>query len=151
MFELVYNNEVLCRSDEPFQLIRSERYGRDIWKSGPMEYAGNIYAAQQWSGDPEECPVEHFFTGNPEPAPQKVLSVIEFKMCFTSAERVEIYALQDAGDAVVTDWLSILDDPRCTGVDLGLENTRSGVEYLVDKITGFTTDRAAAVLNGEMI
>jgi len=80
-----------------------------------------------------------------------LVTVIEFKMCFTSPERIAIYALRDAGDPILTDWLSILDDPRCTGVDLGLESTRSGVEYLVDKVAGFTESRAISVLKGEMI
>ncbi len=151
MYLLKNNGTVLNQSPVPW--VRHKTETGFIWSSDFRIVQDNQYAVQEWVSDEENelCPDENFFPGEPEPVTKKVLSVIEFKMCFTSAERVAIYTLRDAGDAVVTDWLSILDDPRCTGVDLWLENTRSGVEYLVGKITGFTTDRAAAVLNGEMI
>jgi len=119
-----------------------------IWIQVPDEVRqGWTTDGTTWTAPEIQEPVEPVI---PEPEP-KQLTVIEFKMCFTSPERIAIYALRDAGDPVLTDWLSILDDPRCTGVDLGLENTRSAVEYLVGKVTDFTETRADAVLNGEMI
>lgn len=78
------------------------------------------------------------------PAPQ--VSPVEFKLLFTSAERLAIRAARTAGDLVLEDWFGILDDPRLTVVDLGLKSTQDGVGYLV--LQGIlTTERAAAIIS----
>ena len=85
-----------------------------------------------------------------EPERPVILSPIAFKMCFTSHERIGFYALAET-DAIIKDWITILDDPRCDRVDLSLTSTRDAVRYLVGKVEGFTDERAVNVLNGEMI
>ena len=77
-----------------------------------------------------------------------VLPVIKSKLCFTSAERRAIYAMKDSGDEIITDWLSILDDPRCYEVDLNNTGTQEVINYLVGKIDGFDEARASDVLSG---
>lgn len=88
---------------------------------------------------------------DPAPDPAPIISVIEMKLCFTSAERIAIYALKDAGDAVASDWLSILDDPRTKMVNLGLRGIQDGVNYFVGKIPNFDQERASQVLAGKLI
>jgi hypothetical protein len=72
---------------------------------------------------------------DPAPAPQaptapaKIISPIEFKLLFTSAERIAIQAAR-ATDPIIDDFYDILDDPRLTEVNLGLKSTQNGVGYL---------------------
>ncbi|MBA3012511.1 MAG: hypothetical protein KKF12_21285 [Proteobacteria bacterium] len=148
MYILKMNGEKIGEAAERFEPVQ---HG---WKSG-VYMVQSVDCIQEYvpqEGEDETgLPFESIHPDKEEPTGPGMVTVIEFKMCFTSPERIAIYALRDAGDPVMTDWLSILDDPRCTGVDLGLESTRSGVEYLVDKVAGFTESRANSVLKGEMI
>lgn len=58
------------------------------------------------------------------------VSPVEFKLLFTSGERVAINAILAAKtDPVLSDFYSILDDPRLTGVDMALESNRNAVGY----------------------
>lgn len=63
------------------------------------------------------------------------VSPIEFKLLFTAPERV---AIKNSVDPVVQDFFSIIDDPRLTKVELGLQSTQDALQYLVSKnlITG---------------
>jgi hypothetical protein len=58
---------------------------------------------------------------------EKFITAIAFKLRFTAPERVAIYA---STDAMVKDFVSLLDDPRLTQVDLMLPTTIQAVEYL---------------------
>lgn len=82
------------------------------------------------------------------PIPPRV-TPIEFKLLFTSSERVAIRRLREGTppDEVLIDWFSILDDPALTSVDLGGASARDGVAYLV-ALGVLTPDRAAAILSG---
>lgn len=62
--------------------------------------------------------------------PATKVSPIQFKMLFTSAERVSIQPLKQTDD-IIKDWFEILDDPRLTHVDLSLKSTQDGLSYLV--------------------
>jgi len=65
----------------------------------------------------------------PAPAmsnPPKV-SPVEFKLLFTAVERVAIKA---STDPIVQDFFSIVEDPRLTHVDLGLQSTQDALSYL---------------------
>lgn len=70
---------------------------------------------------PDPVPVEP-----PAPVPPKV-SPVEFKLLFTSVERVAIKA---STDAIVQDFFSIVEDPRLTHVDLALKSTQDALSYL---------------------
>lgn len=63
----------------------------------------------------------------PPAATYPKVSPVEFKLLFTSAERIAIKA---STDAVVLDFMEIVNDPRLTTVDLGLASTQQGVAYL---------------------
>lgn len=77
--------------------------------------------------------------------PPKV-SPIEYKLLFTSAERIAI-AQAKATDAVLQDLYSILDDPRLTEVDLALQSTQDALDYLVFKAL-LAPGRKAEILTG---
>ena len=86
----------------------------------------------------------------PEPEPTPVVypqvSPVEFKLLFTSPERVAIKAAVPT-DAVIEDFWSIVEDPRLTYVDLGLQSTQDSLAYLVGK--GLLTDeRKVEILKG---
>ena len=79
------------------------------------------------------------------PAPQYAkLSPVQFMLLLTSAERVAIKAARTT-DAVIEDWLDILEDPRLTEVDLGSASTQDALAYLVS-VNMLTQARKDAIL-----
>lgn len=89
-------------------------------------------------------------TPEPEPvppAPPKV-SPVEFKLLFTSPERIAIKA-ERATDPVIDDFFDIVDDPRLTFVDLGLQSTQDALAYLEAKGL-IAPGRAAEILAGQV-
>ena len=76
----------------------------------------------QWSA-PAPAP-------QPEPAPTyPKVTPVQFKMLFTSPERVAIKAAR-ATDPVVDDLWELVEDPRMEYVDFGLKSVRDSIEYL---------------------
>lgn len=96
-----------------------------------------------WTAPPEPEP-----TPEPTPAPAAApkVSPVEFKLLFTSAERVAIKTAR-ATDPVIDDFFGIIEDPRLTFVDLGLQSTKDAIAYLVSKNL-LTEARASEVLSG---
>ena len=76
------------------------------------------------------------------------VSPVEFKLLFTSAERIAIKAARET-DPIVDDFYSIVDDPRLTEVDLSLTSTQSAIEYLIAQNL-IQADRKFSILNGEL-
>lgn len=56
-----------------------------------------------------------------------MVSPVEFKMLFTSQERIAIKA---SPNAVVQDFFEIINDPRLTYVDRNLQSVKEAVNYL---------------------
>jgi hypothetical protein len=83
----------------------------------------------------------------PDEAPR--LSPIQFKLLFTPAERVAMDAAKGT-DPVLKDFFSIVDDPRLTYVDLGLDSTKQAIQYLVDK-QFINAVRAGQILSGTSV
>lgn len=84
----------------------------------------------------------------PEPNYPKV-SPVEFKLLFTSQERVAIREAR-ASDAVIDDFYDIVEDSRLTHVDLGLKSTQDALDYMVSK--GLISDeRKAEILTGKVV
>lgn len=79
--------------------------------------------------------------------PPKV-SPVEFKLLFTSPERVAIKAARTT-DPVVDDFFEIVEDPRLTYVDLGLESTQQALLYL-ESVSLITEQRRLQILTGEL-
>jgi len=76
-----------------------------------------------------------------------LVSPVEFKLLFTAQERVAIKQLR-ATDELLEDFMSIIEDPRLTHVNLGLSSVIEGVDYLVS-VEVISLQRAAAVKTGE--
>ena len=86
----------------------------------------------------------------PEPTPSEApkVSPVEFKLLFAPAERVAIKAAR-ATDPVIDDFYDIVEDPRLTHVDLGLQSTQDALAYLEAKGL-ITTARRQEVLAGQV-
>lgn len=72
----------------------------------------------------------------------KLVPAIDFKLRFTAPERVSIYA---STDAIVKDFVSLLDDVRLQNVDVMLPTTIDAVNYLVAQGL-ITQSRVAEIL-----
>ena len=86
----------------------------------------------------------------PEPAAPVYpkVSPVEFKLLFTSPERVSIKAAR-ATDQVIEDFFDIVNDPRLTHVDLGLKSTQDAIGYLAQQ--GLIAEaRVAEILQGQV-
>ena len=82
-----------------------------------------------------------------EPTPPQV-SPVQFKLLFTPQERVAIKAAQ-ATDPVIEDFMDIVNDARLTHVDLSLQSTQQGLDYLTAQ--GILAEgRKAEILRGEV-
>lgn len=103
---------------------------------------GWIKSGSTWSAPPDS-PVP----ASPEPIYPK-LTPVQFKLLFTSVERIAIYAAKDA-DPVLSDALGLLDDPRLTEVDLNLQSNRDLVAYLSAKGL-IAAERIPAILAGTL-
>ena len=69
-------------------------------------------------------------TPQPEPVPvYPKVTPVQFKLLFTSPERVAIKAAR-ATDPVVDDLWELVEDPRMEYVDFGLKSARDSIEYL---------------------
>lgn len=104
-----------------------------------------------WTNPPPPAPVE------PLAPPRRMqLTPPEFKLQFTSAERIAIrtaraYAGNDtdalAIKAALDDWAEIVDDPRLTVVDLSLPQTQDALALLV-AVGILTVGRKAEIERG---
>ena len=104
-----------------------------------------------WRRDPQTdawsapAPVEP----QPEPpAEASKVSPVEFKLLFSAQERVAIKAAR-ATDPVIDDFFAIVEDPRLTHVNLGLQSTQDALAYLEAKGL-ITTDRRVQILAGQV-
>lgn len=86
--------------------------------------------------------------------PRPCVSPVEFKLLWTSPERIAIKLLK-ATDAVIADLFEIMDDPRLETVNLALQSTQDAVDYILGKlVTGGTITseskpaRLEAILSG---
>lgn len=104
--------------------------------------AGWIRKDGQWSA-PAPAP-------QPEPVPvYPKVTPVEFKMLFTSAERIAIKEARTT-DPVIDDYFDIVEDPRPQVVDLGLHSVQEGIHYL--QTTGILTeDRVSQILAGTIL
>lgn len=77
------------------------------------------------------------------------VSPVEFKLLFTSQERVAIKAARST-DAIVDDFFDIVEDPRLTFVDLNLQSTKDALSYLVMQEL-ITAERREQILAGTLL
>ena len=87
--------------------------------------SGWILSDGNWSAPPEPDMNDVELPTSPEQA-YPILNPVEFKLLFTSTERLKLNELRKT-DPVLDDFLSIIDDPRLTQVDLGLQSMQDSV------------------------
>lgn len=90
---------------------------------------------------------------DPEPVEQAPVylkvSPVEFKLLFAAPERVAIKGAR-LTDQVIDDFYDIVEDPRLTHVDLGLQSTQDALSYLVAQ--GLLTEvRRSEILSGKVL
>jgi hypothetical protein len=76
------------------------------------------------------------------------VSPVEFKLLFTSSERIAIRSERNS-DPVIDDFFDIVDDQRLTHVDLGLKSTQDALAYLVTKKL-LSDERKSQIIAGEL-
>lgn len=112
---------------------------------GNVTVGSTVDGAGNWTFAPDPNPAEVDMTMSEAPK----VSPVQFKLLFTSPERVAIKAARTT-DPMIDDFFDIVDDPRLTGVDLGLQSTKDAIAYLVVKNL-LTQARASNVLAGVLI
>ena len=75
------------------------------------------------------------------------ISPVEFKLLFKATERVTIRSMR-ATNELLEDFMSIIEDPRLTLVNLNLKSVQEGIDYLV-VLEILTPERAVEVKTGE--
>ena len=101
---------------------------------------GDSYVDGVWTAKP----VPEYVAPEPAaPVPPKV-TVIEYKMLFTSQERI---AAKASTDPVIVDLRELMDDPRTSHVDLSLQSISDALDYMT--ATGLiAAGRKAEILTG---
>ena len=107
----------------------SELYHPDVAALYTEQVPDDAANGDTWDGTTLTKPVVVI----PEPVaaiviPPKV-SPVQFKLLFTSPERVAIKAIRTT-DAIVDDFYDIIDDARLTEVDLNLQSVQDALDYL---------------------
>lgn len=92
---------------------------------------------------PEPVPVP------PAPVVPPKVSPVEFKLLFTSQERVAIATARKT-DLVLEDAYDILEDPRLTYVDLSLQSNIDLIDYMTS-LNLVTPDRAEVIKAGTIL
>jgi hypothetical protein len=75
------------------------------------------------------------------------ISPVEFKLLFTATERIAIRSVKTTDD-ILHDFMTIIEDPRLTLVNLNLKSVQEGIDYLV-MLDILTPERAVEVKTGE--
>lgn len=75
-----------------------------------------------------------------------VVSAIQYKMLFTSAERI---AAKASTDPVIMDLQELLNDPRTNSIDLSLQSISDALDYMT-YIGLIVIGRKAEILTGEV-
>ena len=127
----------------------AELYHPDIAKFYDTEVPDNAQNGDGWVDGQLVKPEPPAPAPAPEPTPvYPQVSPIQFKLLFTSPERVAIKAAR-ANDAVIDDFFDIVEDPRLTFVDLGLQSTQDALSYLVAQGL-LTAERREEILKGQV-
>lgn len=109
----------------------------------PPPAAGMMFMGGQWTdGQPRPLPPASAAASAPKVSP------VEFKLLFTAPERVAIKTARSS-DPVLDDFFDIIEDPRLTHIDLGLQSTRDAIGYLAEQgLIG--AERVEQILAGVM-
>ena len=104
---------------------------------------GDSYVDGVWTAKPVPEHVVPEPVAPVPPVPPKV-TVIEYKMLFTSAERI---AAKSSTDPVIVDLRELMDDPRTSHVDLSLQSISDALDYMT-AIGLIAAGRKSEILTG---
>lgn len=96
--------------------------------------------------------VEEVVVEQPVIAPTPVavtVTPIQFKQLFTSAERIAIKNARPT-DEIIDDFMTIVDDPNLTAIDLSRASTVEFLDYLVSSSI-ITAERKDAIKSGVVV
>lgn len=113
----------------------------------PPELVGLADAAlANLSASLPEASVELGYAGQGFVPVERTISALAFKQRLPAANRMAIRAAATAGDAIITDFLDLLDTPGQGLIELDHPDTIAGVDYLVaqDLITADQADALRA-------
>lgn len=133
----------------------------DVVTGNPAEFFHSSIAAEfapvpaevepGWRRDPDSGTWSAPAPVDPQPEPpaeSPKVSPVEFKLLFSAQERVAIKAAR-ATDPVIDDFFEIVEDPRLTHVNLGLQSTQDALAYLETKGL-VTAERRVQILAGNV-
>lgn len=109
-----------------------------MWKLENIETGGQLNSSTQpeWAGGVWDCgdfrvtdPTGKAYSVTELPPAAPKVSPVEFKMLFTSVERVAIRTARTT-DPTVDDFFDLVEDPRLTYVDLALPSVQGALHYL---------------------
>ncbi len=129
------------------QGVPAETYHHDVSLHYTANVPDNAANGDGWDGTTLTKPVIVALIP-PTPTPPQ-LTPIEFKMCFTSLERIALAEIRKT-DAILADAYSILEDPRLKYVDMALQSNRDMIDYMV-AVGGVTAERAVEIKAGKLI
>ncbi len=125
MYKLINGSDIVAESETPIAYVHAQ-YG---WQVDSVIFV-----------DPEKV------LSVMAPAPK--VSPVEFKLLFSAQERVAIKVAR-ATDPVVNDFFEIVEDPRLSHVNLGLQSTQNALFYLESKAL-ITANRRMQILTGQV-
>ena len=147
-YAIIENNRVQDISHNP-----SECFHPDVAKLYDTEVPDDVQVGYElidgvWTAPVIPEPDPNYVPPEPKVSYAKV-SPVEFKMLFTSSERIAIKALKET-DEIIADFYEIVEDPRLTVVDFTLQSVRDAIDYMVSKNV-ITADRALEIKTGTSI
>lgn len=104
---------------------------------------GARFTSNMWV-NPDPIVVPAPVVPEPEPVGYPTVSAIEYKMLFTTPERI---AIKTSTDPIVMDIYELLNDPRVTNVNMNLQSVQDALSYFVTKGL-LTNERVAVILQG---
>ena len=123
----------------------AESYHPDIAALYDTQVPDDAAPGDTWDGTTLTKPVIPEYVP-PPPAPVKppTVKAIDYKMLFTSAERI---ASKASTDPVMVDLMTLLDDPRTTHIDLSRPSLGESLDYMTS-IGILAVGRKAEILTG---
>lgn len=142
MYQLKIGETVIAKSSTPFTFDDEHC----LWISADYRlYDHSRVVEQVVEGEHEGAA---FQRSSAQVPPAVRVSPVEFKLLFTSAERIAISSAR-INDPVIDDFYSIVENPRLNFVDLGLQSTQDALAYL-QSLGLIPEERHTSILAGQL-
>lgn len=125
--------------------IPAESYHPDIAKLYDTQVPDDAANGDTWDGTTLTKPVIPEYVPPPSvPVKPPTVKAIDYKMLFTSAERI---ASKASTDPVMLDLMELMNDPRTTHIDLSRPSLGAALDYMTH-IGILAPGRKAEILTG---